>query len=948
MPPQTSNSIRLTTKNKLILRSLLQNIRCIGNKIAKLEIVLFRYHVDVVMLTEHWQSDISITEANLANYKLCAYFCRPAGHHGGVALYFRSFLNFKRRDDICQLSLSNVFECCAGELCTDVKRIFVVIYRPPSSDVEAFLDCFLRLLEVLQAEEVDVIIGGDFNIDFIASSRARGLLLDLLRLYNLTVVNDAPTRVASTSSTCLDNFFVNAATDSYLAETFDLGLSDHSGLFIDLKSVLTKEAQYRTVFRRKYCVNAMSRFVGCLSGEAWLATYESNTAESAFNAFSDTFNHYLDICFPVMRVRLSNGTSGLSWVTQDLITVKNKMLFLKDMSARYDVFKASYLQYLKYYEEVLTSSQVQFNDRFIEQSQNKSRAVWSLINGKRSNYGHGCVLPDADSCGDLENGMAAYFTTMAGDLLSVFDGGAVDFAGIARSVERISNSFYLSPVCEVDVRSAILGLRSASSPGEDLISAIIVKQCLDYILKPFTYCINLSFADGMFPSRLKTAIIKPLFKKGDHNDFRNYRPVSLLSTFSKIYERIMNDKLRAFLTRFQIISKDQHGFCSGKPTDTALYNYIANVYSCIDKRVSCLGLFIDLSKAFDCVDHSILTFKMERYGINGVALEWFKSYLSDRRQRVCINDNKSDWHKVRVGVPQGSILGPTLFLLYINDLPVCLRDASVTLYADDINVFVCADSDDRLLAEAAAIFDDLRRWMSRNRLLINSDKTKCLVFSGTGIKEVALGTSTLVKSESCRLLGVEIDQSLSWSSHIEALTSKLSRTCYALHQLKKSCSTNIVKTFYYANFYSVMKYGIIHWGMNSGADKIFLLQKRALRAVFGLKYGESCRTLFLTEGLLSFYAVYILETVSFVHAHVGEFDHRVQHSHATRHADRMLPALHRYSFYQKSLCYMGCKLYNILPREVRSVRSPQRFKSLVRSHLLKITCYSVEDFYDSF
>ena len=178
---------------------------------------------------------------------------------------------------------------------------------------------------------------------------------------------------------------------------------------------------------------------------------------------------------------------------------------------------------------------------------------------------------------------------------------------------------------------------------------------------------------------------------------------------------------------------------------------------------------------------------MERYGINGVAASWFKSYLSDRQQRVCVDGKNSDLHRVVVGVPQGSILGPTLFLLYINDLPTCLCDAQVTLYADDINIFLSADTSNHLLARTSAAFDELQRWMSSNRLLINASKTKCLVFSGMGITDIPCGDATVVVSRSCRLLGVVIDDSLGWAGHVDELTKKLSKTCYALYQLKKSC-----------------------------------------------------------------------------------------------------------------------------------------------------------------
>ena len=211
-----------------------------------------------------------------------------------------------------------------------------------------------------------------------------------------------------------------------------------------------------------------------------------------------------------------------------------------------------------------------------------------------------------------------------------------------------------------------------------------------------------------------------------------------------------------------------------------------------------LGLFIDLSRAFDCVDHSILLHKFERYGIRGVAGKWFESYLSGRRQTVSVGGVISRVFDVTLGVPQGSILGPTMFLLYINDLPRCVDGADVTLYADDCNIFVSAESPERLYERASTTYACILEWMATNRLVVNETKTKCLLFFKNNIETIQLGTTSVSVDRACRLLGVVVDAQLRWDDHIDGLSGRLRRTCFVLYQLKKHCSIEIVKTFYFA------------------------------------------------------------------------------------------------------------------------------------------------------
>lgn len=216
---------------------------------------------------------------------------------------------------------------------------------------------------------------------------------------------------------------------------------------------------------------------------------------------------------------------------------------------------------------------------------------------------------------------------------------------------------------------------------------------------------------------------------------------------------------------------------------------------------------------------------MERYGVNGVSRDWFRSYLQNRQQRIVIDQTSSPVCTINRGIPQGSVLGPTLFSIFINDLPCALniRD-NLTLYADDINIVLASSSLKDLFNISNKIYSQLNHWLTCNNLSMNTNKTKCILFHNKlkyNVNNFMLNGNIAELTSSCKLLGVVIDEELKWNDHINSLSSELSKVCYALRNLKRSCSLNVLKTFYFSNFYSKMTYGIIHWGSCSDANRVF-------------------------------------------------------------------------------------------------------------------------------
>jgi hypothetical protein len=376
----------------------------------------------------------------------------------------------------------------------------------------------------------------------------------------------------------------------------------------------------------------------------------------------------------------------------------------------------------------------------ISSAENKSKAMWDIVKVELGNQKKAKENIEINENGkniqnprDIANVFNEYYTSVAKKILSNNQVTKTNEINV-NAVKYNSNSMFLTPTTEEEVVDIIKGLGNKKSTGIDDIPDYIIKKCYPRIKTALTHIINLSFETGKFPDQLKIAKVKPLYKKGCKTEIGNYRPVSLISGFSKIIEKIIKKRLLSFLNKHSIISNKQHGFCKGKSTSTAIADFIERVYKSLDEREIGIGIFLDLSKAFDLVDHDILLRKMARMGIRGVAQQWFQSYLENREQRAeityrCKETNEVTSHlsqkrPIKQGVLQGSVLGPILFLLYINDLGTEIEDGRPTIFADDTSIFLAGNSTNEIQRKINKIINTLTDWFERNRLIINKEKTE--------------------------------------------------------------------------------------------------------------------------------------------------------------------------------------------------------------------------------
>ena len=354
------------------------------------------------------------------------------------------------------------------------------------------------------------------------------------------------------------------------------------------------------------------------------------------------------------------------------------------------------------------------------------------------------------------------------------------------------------PATPQEVCMAINSLKLNKASGDDDILPFFLKMAAQSIASPLSMFINSCFTYGIFPDKLKLAKVVPVFKKGPSNMLTNYRPISLLPSLSKLIERLICNRLLSFFTRNSTIVPTQYGFRHNRSTIHAILDLITSFLDNINNKKFSTMIFLDIKKAFDSGSHNKLFKKLDYYGIRGVANLLLKSYLNDRKQYVLIDNQKSCEKIIEYGIPQGSILGPQLFLIYVNDLPSCLETVP-RFFADDTALLIDNNNTTELQTLTNTELANINQWMTANNLIVNANKTIALNISpnmrnNNDTLSYVLNGETVCSSNSAKYLGITIDKQLSFKTHISNLESKIARSVGVIAKLSYYLPHNTLLT----------------------------------------------------------------------------------------------------------------------------------------------------------
>jgi hypothetical protein len=723
------------------------NTQSLKAKIGELEILFNDIPFHFLCFNEHWCNFTDIHMYVPNNYELIDSFCRMKNNYGGVSIYKRSDLLYKHVVlDLRTVAESSNFEA-VGVRFTDLKLILISIYRAPDTNMDIFIDKLEKMYNLLNRySDYNFILIGDINVDAIRSKSSNMLKLTTsLESFNWSLRNDLQTRKLA----CLDNLITNTNFGGLVCGTLSPNISDHLGLW----SLFVPSNLYLNVHKRK--VGSISKVMeirrlgiqNIIDLRRYLLSidfvnYMSQLLDinCAWKQFVQCIQNGILIHCPKIKIT-SKGVrnNNIPWFNAILYKLRLLTFYWATQYKHGNYLaKAKYNDYRKTYKKEIRKAKVHFNDKRIKSSVNTNKTVWSIVNKEIASGRN--VLDTAITCDAFNE----YFAKIVGSI----DNRGDKLTTISNTVPLVfepnhSSTFKLSSTSWDNVILVTKKLKNSKTEDIYGLSSYILKHIIDIIVVPLTRLINRSIELGVYPDILKKSIIVPVYKNGDRNDPSNFRPIALTPIFSKVFEYVVIEQLNSYLTNKKLIDKCQYGFRPGTDTIDAIEKVVGKIYDGFESKRITVASFIDLSKAFDSVSHPILLEKMLTLGIRDRELHLISSYLSNRSQVVKVNGSYSKPLIMNRGVPQGSVLGPLLFVIFMNDFKNVLSSTPV-LYADDVTMILTHNDCYSLNTELNQEMEKAVDWFNRNELSMNHCKTMKLFFS-LNKKDIAYNGCNSVK-----------------------------------------------------------------------------------------------------------------------------------------------------------------------------------------------------------
>lgn len=557
-------------------------------------------------------------------------------------------------------------------------------------------------------------------------------------------------------------------------------------------------------------------FYSTVNSFSWLFVDQDDvTVDQKFDNFLNMLEMAYLQSFPERTYLVcSDQSNNISWFNDTLRGMRETLGFLSDHYQRSgsELSRFELNNFKNTYKKAIKDAKVSANDRLINTSKNPVRTMWRVINkfrGKPSSDAKALtnqIRPDE---------FIDYFADIANNLIEgIGDTSTSPFQNLEGRVLHCEG-FAFRDLSFIEVRDIINGLVNKGSTDVYGFNVRVIKTIKNIIYIPLTKLINNCFRANTFPSGLKKAIVVPIFKAGDSALPSNYRPISLLPIISKILEKCMALRIADFFETNNLFSASQFGFRQGRSTVLGILDLVSNIMESFEAREYHAATFYDLSKAFDCVTHSILLRKLQYYNFHTNSIELLKSYLEGRTQDVKVGGALSAERVMGVGVPQGSILGPLLFLIYINDLPLTEPPGTVTLFADDTSLSCGGDSLDLASERLCVSRSRVEEWFSANKFVLNKNKTHNMIFSLRDISDLP------DNQEHAKFLGIYIDNKLKFDHHVDFVCGRMRSGAFALRGLSACVPLITLKTAYYALVHSVLSYACVVWGHSSHACRVF-------------------------------------------------------------------------------------------------------------------------------
>ena len=935
------------------------NTRSLFPKIDELRHVALINDYDIIVVTESWMNtNDSSSLINIDGYSLIRKD-RYNQTGGGIVLYFKNELAVKHVDlaDVA-IDVDDNFQFLCITLKFSKKSIGIIAtYRPeyiPYSRLSALEDLFVYLFPLTDA----IFVLGDLNCDFLSPSKPETRYLQsIIESYGFTQIIDQPTRITENTRTLLDIIITNDLDliHSHGAQP-PIGNSDHCLTYVNLNHLKPNNNGKQIRFRDFSNFNILD-FHEDAAKCKWsdITQYDDidKKVEVLSNIITEVFNKHA----PIKQKKVTKRK--VPWVTENvklLMKLRDRAL-IKFKHSRNTADWEEYKKMRNFTTSVLRQEKKAYLSFHLKVKNNDSKGMWREL-GKLGLGQH--VNTDIPS--HLQNAEAINLHFINGTKHLNVDYDAINDQCKYFNTHTFNNNselFKFRMFSETEVKKAISSMRS-NACGVDGISKNMLNLVLPFVLPPLTHIFNYSVKHSVYPSLWKNARVTPIPKKKTLiTSYKELRPISIQPILSKVMEKLIFCQLNEYVESKQILPPIQSGFRRQHSTATALLNVTADMYEAVNNNNVCMLVLLDLSKAFDTVDHTLLLAKLKYYNISHETVMWFKSYFSDRKQLVQLSpDVFSSYLTIKSGVAQGSILGPLLYSIYTADLYKSIKHCQIHLYADDTQLMIPTPT--KSIPDAVHLLNsDLHTisfWCKNNGLFINPDKSQFSIY-GTArnlakIDEneltINIDGAKIAYSKTLTNLGVTFDQKLCWSEHVSRQTAKSFFVLRSVRKLSQFLPTDLKLTLVKTLILPLVDYCDTVYGANlckRDAIRVQKLQNCCVRFVFNLRKSSHILPFLNELGMLNMKRrrklhlccmIYkILQTAKPFYLFDRLQHKRDIHIYCTRDKNKLFQQHHNLSLTLSSFTFSAVKSWNALPDNIISSASYHLFLQSLRKFLLR-------------
>ena len=788
--------------------------------------------------------------------------------------------------------------------------------------------------------------------------------IDCLFSNNFLPLISRATHFGGKNATCIDHILTNEMSNVVKTGVIRCNISRHLPTFLtlDVKSDSNANCSF-SIDKPRTRINDFT-VRGFLNEIDKVDLDYSLSADKLFTSFHSAFKDLYDKWF--IKPPNSSNISNSKYLRSEWISIG----VAKSSERKNELFEIwfenktkcnwnKYIEYKRVFDCVKNKEKFNYFDKIFKDSQQDLKRTWKCINNILGRKRQNKLLTFTGD--DAAHNFNKYFVNIANNLLiETYDSEANSSSSDFKKFLPEKNCNLLSD-CSFDSKDVEKIITNLNDNKGTYFSPKVLKLISSNLSPKLAKIFNVCMKDGYFPNELKIAKVIPLYKhKGSISEICNYRPISMLSVFSKIFEKLIHKELMSFFDANSILSDCQFGFRAKHSTAHALINAVSHLQLAVDSDKSALGIFIDFSKAFDTINHKILLDKLENYGVTGNLHKVLSSYLTDRYQYVSYGQLTSSLLKLTCGVPQGSVLGPLLFIIFINDITNASSLAKYILFADDLNIFLENSNRNVLYEQANSVLKDVYEYCKANLLIVNFDKCCFMEFSKNSVNNLSnpklgVGVRSFEKVDSCKFLGVYINKNLKWDDHINHTIKQVSKSCGSLYSIKKHVPCKVLRQVYLSLIQPYITYCIPLWGQNissSALNRLFVLQKKCIRIVCDSSEKvngsfQHTKPMFFKLKLLTVFNLYnyfcgcfamsILKNESpgqiFKLFNVSERSGRL-----------LLPKFVSSKIMYNNFIYNASKLINFLYENdiPYSILSPPIFKKRLKNHLLNMQNESVQ------